>query len=97
MHAYEEADADGAQKVWDRGKELDEMYTALFRELITYMMEDAHRITPSIHMLFIARDIECVGDRATNIAEVVIYRTRGLLVEEERPKADATKGIVSAA
>ena len=70
------------------------MYTALFRELITYMMEDTHRITPSIHMLFIARDIERVGDRATNIAEMVIYRARGLIVEEERPKADATKEIV---
>lgn len=94
MRAYAEADAVGAQKVWDRDKELDEMYTALFRELITYMMEDAHRITSSIHMLFIARDIERVGDRATNIAEMVIYRARGLLVEEERPKADATKGVV---
>ena len=58
------------------------------------MMEDAHRITPSIHMLFIARDIERVGDRATNIAEMVIYRARGLIVEDERPKADATKGIM---
>ena len=94
MRAYAEADAVGAQKVWDRDKELDEMYTALFRELITYMMEDAHRITSSIHMLFIARDIERVGDRATNIAEMVIYRARGLLVEEERPKADATKGVL---
>lgn len=93
MRAYTEADAVAAQKVWDRDRELDEMYTALFRELITYMMEDAHRITPSIHMLFIARDIERVGDRATNIAEMVIYRARGLIVEEERPKADATKGI----
>ena len=94
MRAYTETDAVAAQKVWDRDRELDEMYTALFRELITYMMEDAHRITPSIHMLFIARDIERVGDRATNIAEMVIYRARGLIVEEERPKADATKGIM---
>jgi len=94
MQAYAEGNATAAQAVWDRDRELDETYTALFRELITYMMEDAHRTTGSIHMLFIARDIERVGDRATNIAEMVIYRARGLMVEEERPKADTTKSMI---
>lgn len=95
MRAYTEADTALAQNVWARDKELDEMYTALFRELVTYMMEDARRITPSTHMLFIARDIERVGDRATNIAEMAIYRTSGVPVEEERPKADATKELTA--
>lgn len=95
MHAYAEADAGQAQAVWDRDRQLDEMYTALFRELLTYMMEDSRRITPSTHLLFMARDIERIGDRATNIAEMVLYRVSGLPVEEERPKADATKTMAT--
>ncbi len=94
MDAYAAADGRKAQEVWDRDRELDEMYTALFRELITYMMEDPRRISAATHMLFMARDIERIGDRATNIAEMVLYLVRGTPIEEERPKADATKSIV---
>jgi phosphate transport system protein len=94
MHAYQEADARQAADVWNRDKELDEMYTALFRELLTYMAEDARRISASTQMLFMARDIERVGDRATNIAEMVSYLVSGVPVEEERQKADATKSLV---
>ncbi len=94
MDAYAAADGRKAQEVWDRDRELDEMYTALFRELITYMMEDPRRISAATHMLFMARDIERVGDRATNIAEMVLYLVRGTPIEEERPKADATRSIV---
>jgi len=93
MHAYQEADAREAEDVWNRDKELDEMYTGLFRELHTYMAEDARRISPSVQMLFMARDIERVGDRATNIAEMVQYLVSGLPQEEERQKADATKSL----
>jgi phosphate transport system protein len=71
MFSYTAADARRAQEVWDRDRELDAMYTGLFRELITYMIEDPRQISASTHMLFIARDIERVGDRATNIAEAV--------------------------
>ena len=94
MDAYAVADGRQAQTVWDRDRELDAMYMALFRELITYMMEDPRRIGATTQMLFMARDIERVGDRATNIAEMVLYLVRGTPVEEERPKADATKSII---
>jgi phosphate transport system protein len=94
MHAYLLEDAREAQEVWDRDRELDAMYTSLFRELITYMIEEPRRITATTHMLFMARDLERVGDRATNIAESVLYLVRGVPVEEERPKADATKTIL---
>lgn len=94
MEAYTAADTVQAQEVWDRDRELDEMYTALFRELITYMMEDPRRISATTQLLFMARDIERVGDRATNIAEMVLYLVRGTPVEEERRKADATKSMI---
>jgi phosphate transport system protein len=93
MRAFADSDTALAQDVWRRDKELDEMYTAFFRELMTYMMEDARRIAQGMHILFIARDIERVGDRATNIAEMAIYKTSGVPLEEERPKADATKAL----
>jgi len=94
MRAYQGADALLAENVWQRDKELDEMYTGLFRELLTYMAEEPRRISASTQMLFMARDIERVGDHATNIAEMVNYLITGVTVEEERPKADATKTIV---
>lgn len=91
--AYTEANTFHAQEVWNRDKELDEMYTGLFRELLTYMVEDPRRISGATHMLFMARDIERIGDRATNIAEAVLYLVRGVPIEEERQKADATKSL----
>jgi phosphate transport system protein len=94
MSAYEAENARQAQDVWDRDKTLDEMYTGLFRELLTYMLEDVRRMSASTHMLFMARAIERVGDRATNIAEMVRYLVSGTPVEEERPKADMTKSII---
>ncbi len=94
MEAYRVKDAHKAQEVWDRDRELDTMYTSLFRELITYMIEDPRRVAATTHLLFIARDIERVGDRATNIAEAVLYLVSGVPVEEERPKADATKSLL---
>lgn len=93
MHAYLAEDAGEAQKVWDRDRELDAMYSALFRELISLMIEDPHRVMAATHTLFMARDFERIGDRATNIAEAVLYIVRGVPVEEERPKADATKSM----
>jgi phosphate transport system protein len=93
MDAYAARDAQKADEVWNRDEELDAMYTSLFRELIAYMVEDTRRISASTHLLFIARDIERVGDRATNIAEMVRYLVSGVPVEEERPKADATKSM----
>jgi phosphate transport system protein len=94
MHAYTAEDAGKAQEVWERDRELDAMYTSLFRELVLFMIEDSHRITTGTHLMFIARDIERIGDRATNIAEAVRYLVIGVPVEEERPKADATKSMM---
>jgi len=93
IRAYIEEDADLAQAVWNRDKELDEMYSSLFRELLTYMMEDPQCISAVVQALFVARDIERVGDRATNIAEAVRYLIFGVPVEEERPKANTTKSM----
>ncbi len=94
MHAYTQRDALQAQQVWTRDTELDAMYSALFRELLTYMLEDPRRISANTQMLFMARVIERIGDRATNIAETVRYLVSGTPVEEERPKADETKSIL---
>ena len=86
--AYVERDADKALDVWRRDAEVDEMYTSLFRELLTYMMEDPRAITPGTHLMFIAKNIERIGDHATNIAETVHYLVTGTYVEGGRPKGD---------
>jgi phosphate transport system protein len=94
MDAYAGRNVDKARDVWGRDKDLDDLYTGLFRELLTYMMEDPHQISVSTHMLFMARAIERVGDRATNIAEMVTYLVSGVPVAEQRPKADTTKSMI---
>jgi phosphate transport system protein len=88
IDAYVERDADKAVEVWMRDEELDEMYSSLFRELLTYMMEDSRNITASTHLLFMAKNIERVGDHATNIAETVYFLVHGTPLNEARPKAD---------
>jgi len=87
----------GRKMYGNRDEVFDEMYTGLFRERLTYMAEDARRISASVQMLFMARDIERVGDRATNIAEMVRCLVGGLPVEEARHKADATKSMILSA
>lgn len=90
LDAYVERDADKALAVWMRDEELDEMYTSLFRELLTYMIEDARNITPCTHLLFMAKNIERIGDHTTNIAETVYYAVRGEVLPETRPKGDTS-------
>jgi phosphate transport system protein len=97
MRAYRRLDAAEAQEVWDRDAELDQRYTALFRELLTYMLEDPRQISANTQMLFMARTVERIGDRATNIAEIVHYLVAGVPVEEARRKADATKSMMLSA
>jgi phosphate transport system protein len=94
LKAYAEADAKAAHDVWSRDKALDEMYSGLFRELLTYMIEDSRRISAATQMLFMARALERVGDRATNIAEMVRYLTSGAVSGEEREKANSTKSMM---
>lgn len=94
MHAYAQMDAAEARAVWNRDTELDARYTVLFREFLTCTLEDLRQISANTQMLFMARAIERIGDRATNIAEIVLYLVGGTPVEEERPKADATKSMM---
>ncbi len=94
LDAYVNADVDKAIRVWNRDEELDEMYSSLFRELLTYMMEDARNITASTHLLFIAKNIERIGDHATNIAETIHFLVEGRPLREERPKHDETSFAV---
>jgi phosphate transport system protein len=77
LDAFAESDVDKALDVWHRDEEVDEMYTSLFRELLTYMMEDPRNITACTHLLFIAKNIERVGDHATNIAETIHFLVEG--------------------
>jgi phosphate transport system protein len=88
IDAYVARDADKAYAVWVRDEELDEMYSSLFRELLTYMMEDPRNIGASTHLLFMAKNIERIGDHATNIAEDLYYLVHGRPLEEVRPKGD---------
>ena len=87
-------DAAAAVDVWESDREVDEMYTGLFRATLTYMMEDPRNITPATHLLFIARNIERIGDHATNIAEVVHFMVTGERLEGARPKSDAANYTV---
>lgn len=88
IDAYVAHDADKALAVWRADEELDEMYASLFRELLTYMMEDPRNIGASTHLLFMAKNIERIGDHATNIAENLYYLVHGTPLTEARPKGD---------
>ena len=88
MAAYRDCDVEAAQRVRASDAEIDAAYTGLFRELLTYMMEDARAITPCTHLLFMAKNIERIGDHATNIAENVWFLVRGDDALPPREKAD---------
>ena len=88
LDSYIQRDAVLANDVRDRDLEVDQMYNALFREFLTYMMEDPRSITACMHLHFIAKNIERMGDHATAIAEQVIYLVTGALPGEARPKSD---------
>lgn len=88
IDAYVEHDADKAIVVWTRDEELDEMYSSLFREFLTYMMEEPRNIGVYTHLMFMAKNIERVGDHATNIAENLYYSVHGTPLTDARPKRD---------
>ena len=90
LDAYANRDVERADAVWARDAELDEMHSSLFRELLTYMMEDARNISGSTHLLFIAKNIERIGDHATNVAEQVHFMVTGTPIDATRPKGDQT-------
>jgi len=86
LDAYIEQDAEKAIGVWHADREVDEMYVSLFRELLTYMMEDPRRITPCTHVLFIAKNLERIGDHVTNICETIFFLVHGERMREERTR-----------
>ena len=90
LDAYARRDVPQAMEVWRGDEEIDAICTSLFRELLTYMMEDPRNITFCIHLLFCAKNIERMGDHATNIAETVYYIVEGSALADERPKGDTT-------
>lgn len=90
LDAYSNREADAAMEVWREDEEIDAMYNSVFRELLTYMMEDPRTIGISTHLLFVAKNIERIGDHATNIAETVSYLVTGERVNDPRPKSDMT-------
>ena len=91
LDAFVTRDAGLAEEVRQRDHEVDQMYNALFREFLTHMMEDNRNISACMHLHFIAKNIERVGDHATSIAEQVIYLATGALPGEARPKAEAVQ------
>ena len=90
MLAYQTNDFHKALEVWHRDKEVDAQYSSLFRELLTYMMEDTRNVAPCSHLMFIAKHVERIGDLTTNIGEMVYFLTTGETLTGERPKGDTS-------
>lgn len=90
LDAYIQRDAEKAEDVRTRDLEVDQMYNTLFRSLLTHMMEDPRNITACMHLHFIAKNIERMGDHATSIADQTIYLVTGEMPDEDRPKGDTT-------
>jgi phosphate transport system protein len=96
LDAYASHDLEKALVVWNGDEEIDAMCTSLFRELLTYMMEDPRHITFCLHLMFSAKNIERMGDHATNIAETVYFMVQGRPITDERPKGDTTLAALAA-
>ena len=90
VDAYVERDEAKAEEVRIRDNDVDQIYNTLFRELLTYMMEDPRNITPCMHLLFIAKNLERMGDHATSVAEQTLYLVSGVMPDVDRPKSDET-------
>jgi phosphate transport system protein len=90
LDAYVRGDAELAEAVRQRDQDVDQMYNALFREFLTFMMEDPRNITACMHMHFIAKNVERMGDLVTNMCEQIVYMVTGELPDDDRPKEDQT-------
>jgi phosphate transport system protein len=90
LDSYAGRDVEKALAVWNGDEHIDAMCTSIFRELLTYMMEDPRNITSCIHLMFCAKNIERIGDHATNIAETVYYMIEARSLPNQRPKGDTT-------
>jgi phosphate transport system protein len=94
LDVYSTRSAEKAEAIRLRDEEIDAIYTSLFREMLTYMMEDPRNITPCTHLLFCAKNIERIGDHATNVAETIYYMKTGEQPAGERPKDDNTASVI---
>lgn len=94
LDAYAQRDVEAALEVWRQDADLDAMYTSIFRELLTYMMEDPRAISFATHLLFAAKNVERIGDHTTNVAEMIYYLIQGELLRETRPKKDTSISVV---
>lgn len=90
LDAYAQRDTDKALQVWARDRDLDAIYNSVFRELLTYMMEDPRNIGVCTHLLFGAKNLERIGDHATNMAESIHFLVKGVPLSGDRPKMDTT-------
>jgi phosphate transport system protein len=95
LDVYSKRSIEKAEEIRARDEQIDAMYTSLFRELLTYMMEDPRNITSCTHLLFCAKNIERIGDHATNIAETIYYMSTGTQPLGERPKDDNTASMIA--
>jgi len=86
LDAYAQRDVERAREVWERDADLDALEDSVFRDLLTHMMEDPRNITFCAHLLFCSKNIERIGDHATNVAETVIYAATGEPMPTERPR-----------
>jgi phosphate transport system protein len=90
IHSYQHRDVEEALRVWRSDEDIDGLHNSTFRQLLTYMMEDPGNITLGMHLLFCAKNIERIGDHATNIAESVFFILQGGTIPGERPKLNVT-------
>lgn len=88
LDAYVKSDVEAAVSVWRRDLEIDEAYNSMFREVVTYMMEDPRMIGYGSQLLFVAKNLERIGDHATHIAEMIYYTAKGEPLGDDRPKGD---------
>ena len=95
LDAFVKRDTDMAEELRRRDEEVDHMHNTLFRELLTHMMEDPRNISASMHLLFIAKNLERMGDHVTGIAEQITYLVTGALPDEDRPKSDLIATIAT--
>lgn len=95
LDAYVARNAERAIEVWNRDIEVDDMYMSLFREFLTYMMEDPRNISPCTHLLFMAKNIERIGDHVTNIAETIYFLVYGKRLREHRPTIEEEDSVVT--
>jgi phosphate transport system protein len=93
LQAYMARDLALAEEVRDRDEEVDQLHNSLFRELLTYMMEDPRNITACMHLLFVAKNVERIGDHITGVAEQVHYMISGSMPSDDRRKGDVTSYI----